>query len=127
VSKHQFAFDGWHGGRHDARGGMNNVMMFDGKLSAVYHAGRWLVYARANLKEHGGRYVVVARSRTSAAWGDPAYEDFRMIDVDGYDRNGFAAMLPPSAAPHHILPHRTTFCRTAPHSVVSHRKGYTRV
>ena len=27
VGQHQFAFDGWHGGRRDARGGANNVMM----------------------------------------------------------------------------------------------------
>lgn len=89
VSKHQFALDGWHGGRIDARGGQNNIMMFDGKLSAVRRRdGHWLLYARANLKEHGGRFVVVARSRTTSAWGDPAYEDFRMLDITGYDRNG---------------------------------------
>ena len=89
VSKHQLALDGWHGGRIDARGGTNNIMMFDGKLSAVRMSdGHWLLYARANLKEHGGRFVVVARSRTTSAWGDSAYEDFQMLDIAGYDRNG---------------------------------------
>ena len=90
VSPHQFAFDGWHGGRHDARGGANNVMMFDGKLSAVYKDGWWLVYARANLQYHGGRFVVVARTRQqwSEPWGADAYEDFQMIEIDGYDRDG---------------------------------------
>ena len=91
INKYKWAFDGWHGGRHDARGGGNNIMMYDGKLSAVNHAGHWLVYARANLKEHGGRYVVVAKSVGAAAWGDAhteAYSDFQLITISGYNRNG---------------------------------------
>ena len=88
VSPHQFALDGWHGGRRDARGGLNNVMMFDGKFSVVLHRGHWLLYARANLKEHGGRFAVVARSRTKAPWGDNAYEDFQLISISGYDHDG---------------------------------------
>ena len=132
VSRHQFAVDGWHDGRRDARGFSDNVMvnhqllilapaiiltslslrvsphlvhrccyphphphtltlrpshhnraphaplkllydslpcmcactltlsnkMFDGKLSSVFIHGHWLLFARANLKEYGGRYVV---------------------------------------------------------------------
>ena len=92
VSTHQFAFDGWHGGRIDARGGTNDIMMFDGKLSVVQRDGHWLVYARANLQYHGGRFVVVAKSRTEMPWGDEGtktgYEDFQLIDIIGYDRNG---------------------------------------
>jgi hypothetical protein len=91
VSKHQFAFDGWHGGRIDARGGADNVMMFDGKLSAVRLAdGHWLAYARANMKEHGGRFVVVARSKTTRAWGEgeSGYNDFQLLSIEGYDPQG---------------------------------------
>ena len=88
VSPHQFALDGWHGGRRDARGGLDNLMMFDGKLSVVRHRGHWLLYARANLKQHGGRFAVVARSRTEAPWGDDAYEDFQVISISGYDHSG---------------------------------------
>jgi hypothetical protein len=87
-SPHQFALDGWHGGRRDARGGLDNVMMFDGKFSVVRHRGHWLLYARANLKQHGGRFAVVARSRTEAPWGDDAYEDFQLISISGYDYSG---------------------------------------
>ena len=88
VSRHQFALDGWHGGRKDARGGSDNVMMFDGKFSVVHHHGHWLLFGRANLKEHGGRFVVVARSRTEAPWGDDAYEDFQLLSISGYDHSG---------------------------------------
>ena len=83
--RHQFAFDGRHPGRIDARGGEDNIMMFDGKISAVQWHGRFLVYARANMKERGGRYVVVAKSRSESAWGIDAYEDFKLIEIDGYD------------------------------------------
>jgi hypothetical protein len=53
--------------------------------------GHWLLYARANLYVaggHGGRYVMVARSRTENAWGRDAYEPFQLIDIEGYDRDG---------------------------------------
>eukprot|EP00966_Prymnesium_polylepis_P131531 3042331-Prymnesium_polylepis.1 len=66
-------------------------MMFDGKISAVrMHDGHFLLYARANLKERGGRFVVVARSLTTAAWGegDENYGDFELLSIEGYDRNG---------------------------------------
>ena len=66
VSRHHYALDGRHEGRVDARG-KDNVMMLDGKLSAVLHAdGHWLLYGRANLKQRGGRFVAVARSLTSS-------------------------------------------------------------
>ena len=58
--------------------------MFDGKISVVRKDGHWLLYARTNLKIHGGRFVVVARSLTSAAWGNPAYADFQQISIRGY-------------------------------------------
>jgi hypothetical protein len=88
VSKHQFAVDGWHPGHRDARGGTDNIMMFDGKVSVAHKDGHWLLYARANLAFHGGRHVVVAKSRTGEPWGADAYEDFRLISIAGYDDNG---------------------------------------
>ena len=87
--RHGFVFDGLHEGHADARGGQAGFMMFDGKLSAVWWRGRFLVYARANLKQYGGRFVVVARSRGPEAFGEDAYEPFERIRIDGYDTEGW--------------------------------------
>lgn len=61
-----------------------------GKLSVVFKDGRWLLYARANLKQHGGRYVVLARSLTSEPWGEgaTAYAPFELIHIEGYNMHG---------------------------------------
>ena len=67
---------------------LSTIGRFDGKLSAVHKDGRWFVYARANLQFHGGRFVVVAISRTDMPWGHDAYEDFRLLEIDGYDQEG---------------------------------------
>lgn len=88
VSKNQFVVDGWHEGRHDARGGADNVMMFDGKVSVTHKDDRWFVYARANLAYHGGRHVVLAKSKTSEPWGVDAYEPFKLISIEGYEDHG---------------------------------------
>ena len=94
---HHFAFDGWHAGHIDAMHPDGGMMMFDGKLSVVHHRTsptgeyRWFVYARANLKQHGGRYVVVAKSATSLPYTDSngmAYEPFELITIEGYDKDG---------------------------------------
>ena len=90
--RHGFVFDGLHEGHADARGGQAGFMMFDGKLSAVWWRGRFLVYARANLKQYGGRFVVVARSRGPEAFGEDAYEPFERIRIDGYDTEGWGTL-----------------------------------
>ena len=91
VSENGLLLDGAHDGRRDARGNSDAVMQLDGKLSVVQHAdGRWLLYARANLRTHGGRYVVVARSLSASPWGPPhpAYAPFELMRIRGYDMHG---------------------------------------
>ena len=91
VSKHQFVVDGAHAGRYSMRQ-PDNLMMFDGKVSVSRLKGQWLVYVRCNLKRNGGRHVMVARSRSSAAdappWGDDAYLPFQILNIEGYDKMG---------------------------------------
>ena len=61
----------------------NGVCEFDGMVSAVFLNGRWHVHVRANLKNHGGRFVQVARSLTSDLYG--GFEPFQLISIHGYD------------------------------------------
>ena len=56
-----------------------SVCEYDGRLSIVYHAGRYLLYARANPAEQGQRYVQLTTSLDSYTWSP-----FRMIRIDGY-------------------------------------------
>ena len=107
VSYDHLAVDGEHEGREDAVR-PSGAAQFDSKLSVVRMRGHWLLYARANLYVaggHGGRYVMVARSRTENAWGRDAYEPFQLVDIEGYDRDGYALCR--------IPPHSSAFLRVA--------------
>ena len=57
---------------------------FDGRLSLVFHRGRWLLYARANPTVRGHRHVQVARSNSDQLrpgdWGP-----FKLVRLRGYD------------------------------------------
>ena len=80
---------GDHPGCIEARPGWNGLCEYDGKLSFVRmtSAGSvvWHVFARANLKLHGGgRFVQVANA--SSAQGP--YGAFQPIQIDGYDEGG---------------------------------------
>lgn len=63
----------------------NGVCEFDGKISVVRVQGRYHLYARSNLKMHGGRWVQVATS-SSGPFGP--FGRFRQIEIAGYDRAG---------------------------------------
>ena len=66
--------------------GLNRtVCPFDGKHSVIYHRDRYLVYSRSNLAFHGGRFIQVARSRTSNIYD--GFERYRLISFLNYDRN----------------------------------------
>ena len=65
--------------------------MFDNKVSAVRRvdpdgSAHWLLYARANLKKAGGRFVQVAKSVHDDLHAP--YEPFQLINLEGYDRDG---------------------------------------
>ena len=60
---------------------------FDGKLGAIFHRGIWILYTRANLKRHGGRFVQVA---TSASGPGGPFGPLRLITIDGYNASGWA-------------------------------------
>lgn len=90
VSYDHLAVDGFHMGVEDAIR-PSGAAQFDSKLSVVRHRGRWLLYTRANLYVaggHGGRYVMVAKSRTQEPWGRDAYGPFENVNIEGYDRDG---------------------------------------
>ena len=79
---------GDHPGCIEARPGWNGICEYDGKLSFVRMASAgsvvWHVFARANLKASGGRFVTVANA--SSAQGP--YGAFQRIQIDGYDEGG---------------------------------------
>ena len=79
---------GDHPGCIEARPGWNGICEYDGKLSFVRMASAgsvvWHVFARANLKPSGGRFVNVANA--SSAQGP--YGAFQRIQIDGYDEGG---------------------------------------
>ncbi|KAL1503805.1 hypothetical protein AB1Y20_012273 [Prymnesium parvum] len=60
--------------------------MFDNKVSAARWRGRWMLYARANLKKEGGRHVQVAASTADSPHGP--YAPFELLRVEGYDAHG---------------------------------------
>jgi len=53
------------------------VCQFDGLHSVVRHKGKYLIYSRTNLKEHGGRYTQVAFSRSDDPLG--AWDRFHLV------------------------------------------------
>ena len=56
---------------------------YDGRLSlAPVNASHFRVYARANMKSHGGRHVVTALCSHRAC------EPFSLVEIDGYERRG---------------------------------------
>jgi hypothetical protein len=59
----------------------------DGKLSLAYHArrARFLLYARANLKQAGGRFVQVAVSEDETP---TRFSAFTLITICGYQPDG---------------------------------------
>ena len=61
---------------------------YDGKLGLVRHRAQWLLYARANTKPWGGRFVQVAASTTDDVAGP--YGQFRRLSIKGYDEAGDA-------------------------------------
>lgn len=70
----------WSGQR---AGHCDGCCEFDGRLSAVYHRGAFLLYSRANLREcgeRGGRFVQVTSSTDARSWGP-----MRQISVRGYE------------------------------------------
>ena len=77
-----------HPGCIEARPQFNGKCEYDGKLSFVRMASAgsvvWHVFARANLKANGGRFVHVANA--SSAQGP--YGAFQRIQIDGYDEGG---------------------------------------
>ena len=56
---------------------------YDGKLGLVRHRERWLLYARANTKPWGGRFLQVASSAADDVAGP--YGPFRRLSIRGYD------------------------------------------
>ena len=59
--------DGHHPGCVERRREFGSACEFDGKLSVARYAGRYLLFARANLNaEGGGRFVQVAASNRAA-------------------------------------------------------------
>ena len=90
----QFLFNGSHPGcverRIEAEGKWlypgthrsSRACGFDGRLSLVFHAGRWLLYARANPTVRGHRFVQVVRSLTDRL--DGPWESFRQIRFRAY-------------------------------------------
>jgi hypothetical protein len=79
---------GNHPGCVEARGTWNGICEYDGKISFVRmtSAGSvvWHVFARTNLKSHGGRFVQVA----SASSAQGPYGALQPIQIDGYDKGG---------------------------------------
>ena len=79
---------GDHPGCIEARPAFNGLCEYDGKLSFMRMASAgsvvWHVFARANLKANGGRFVTVANA--SSAQGP--YGAFQRIQIDGYDEGG---------------------------------------
>ena len=79
---------GDHPGCVEARPKWNGICEYDGKISFVRmtSAGSvvWHVFARTNLKPHGGRFVQVA----SASSAQGPYGAFQPIQIDGYDEGG---------------------------------------
>ena len=80
---------GDHPGCVEARPKWNGICEYDGKVSFVRmtSAGSvaWHVFARTNLKPHGGgRFVQVA----SASSAQGPYGAFQPIQIDGYDQGG---------------------------------------
>ena len=80
---------GDHPGCVEARPKFHGICEFDGKISFVRmtSAGSvvWHVFARTNLKPHGGgRFVQVA----SASSAQGPYGAFQPIQIDGYDEGG---------------------------------------
>lgn len=74
--------DGRHPGCTDRRRKTNFTCEFDGKLSvAVDGRGRWLLYARANLREVGGRWLQVAVSETGP---HGPFGPFELVQIEGY-------------------------------------------
>jgi len=87
VSTDRLAVTGWHEGAVDLT--RTGPAQFDSKLSVVRKFGHWLLYARANVQERGGRHVMVARSRgSSPVGGDDAWDPFQLVEIDGYDLTG---------------------------------------
>ncbi|KAL3911790.1 MAG: hypothetical protein SGPRY_008562 [Prymnesium sp.] len=67
------------------------VCMYDNKVSAVRHlfadgSTRWLLFTRANLKRHGGRFVQVAKSKRDSPHAP--YGRLQLIKLEGYDHEG---------------------------------------
>ena len=58
----------------------SGVCEYDGRLSLVFHRGRYLLYARANVASHGQRFVQVAASVDAYNWAP-----FQGIAVTGYN------------------------------------------
>ena len=86
------ALSGSHPGCVENRQEFGRHCEFDGRLSVVQHRSRFLIFARANLKASGGRFVQVATSRAD----DPSssgYGPFKLLNIAGYDPLGPGAKL----------------------------------
>ena len=55
------------------------VCEYDGRLSLAYFAGRFWLYARANLGKHGQRFVQVTSSEDGISWAP-----FQLLQLNGY-------------------------------------------
>jgi len=79
--------DGRHPGCTERRVTFGKACEFDGKLSVAHHRGRFLIFARANLREEGGgRFLQVAVSEGNEP--DSSYAPFRLLEIEGYDSDG---------------------------------------
>ena len=80
------ALDGRHPGCRESRDPellpwiTRGVCEYDGRLSLVHFAGRFWLYARANLGRHGQRFVQATSSADGLSWNEP----FELIDLHGY-------------------------------------------
>lgn len=64
----------------------NGVCEYDGKVSVVHLHGRYHLFARANLKVRGGRWIQVASSVGDDPFGP--YLPFQLLQMRGYDKDG---------------------------------------
>lgn len=80
------AIKGGHPGCVERRREFGRQCEFDGKTSLVHFRARWVVFARANLKESGGRHVQVASSLADNPGS--GFGPFSLLNIAGYQPLG---------------------------------------
>ena len=67
---------------------------FDGRLSAVWHNGRFILYARANLAVRGARFVQATTSRDGRVW--TAMTPIRLPEYEPFEGNIYFFLVQPN-------------------------------